>query len=1832
MLAICQACFATAQNCSVIYVDIAATGAGDGTSWQDAFTNLQDAITESANCLDVGVSIWVAQGIYLPDVGETQFPGNRYETFYLLDNLIILGGFNGTETEESQRDWLVNETILSGDVGISGDESDNIYTIITAFGNDATAILDGFTIRDANAGIQGIPFEDPTRSGGGLFNILGSPTIRNCKFENNEARNYGGGVYTEEGNPLFDNCTFLQNKASSGAGFYNKNGSPVLSGCTFHLNDGSFGGGVYLSGGDPVLENCIIQGNTASFGGGMATASNANVHSTNCLISGNRAGFGGGVNNGAEMSFYNCTIAGNHADSRGGGIQSTTGNLLLENCILWDNTANTEGNQLWNGNPSSAIVNHTCYTNGSNDISPGGNFMPDAGCITVNPLFVAPSPIATAPNTGGDYHLRAISAAVDAGDNLAISGVVSDLDNNPRIANALVDMGAFEWQQIPASCPGTNRLYVNSAATAGGNGTSWTTAFKYLQDALIMGAGCSNITEIWVARGTYRPDRGEGFVAGNRDAAFQMSNNLAIYGGFSGSETTLEQRNWTTFVSTLSGDIGVTDAPDDNSYTVVSSSATNNSAVIDGFTIQDGQATNTASITYSSPRSCGGGIFNEGGSPIIRNCTFKNNQADDSGGAIYNWRNSTPLIDNCTFMGNFSGKGSSIHNERASNAAIHNCFFSNNSGSAIYNAESSATISQCNFVENDATFGGGVFNLSDSMLVLTNCVFAGNTASFGGALFNQSGSFSCTNCLFTGNEAPFGGAIHNLGETNQIFTNCTFSGNRASSRGGAIRNQGLGDGSTILNNCILWGNLGGGIGNQIQSEGNIIVTLHASCYANAANDIDVNGILVVDADCTTENPLFINPVLPNVAPTTAGNYRLSPCSPVINEGLNELIPPGTTDDLDNEVRIVSGLVDMGAYEFRDTGNLQLPQISLDVANPACSNIPTGSATASVTGGAMPYAYLWSGGQITPDLSDLPPGDYALTVTDNSGCRASVGFSIMAPAPIETLTENLQDALCGAQNGRALVTVSGGIPPYDYFWSTGQTTAAVDNLPGGIHVVSITDANGCLQTDTVSIAQSDAVTADFSEALLVSCLGNDGQLSVQASGGSGLLSYLWSNDATTATINGLSAGDYSLTVSDELGCTAILTTNLGSLPAFGSELAEIENISCNGLTDGSATVLPVNGIAPFTYLWEDGQTTATAENLAPGDHSVMLTDGNGCTTTQIVTVIEPALLEVTIPVVMAVTCLNANSGQATALAIGGTGPYDYLWSNGQDLAAATGLEAGNYTVQVTDANGCVASNAVSILPPAQPQASISGFQNPSACAGDDGEATVAVTGGTAPYNYLWSNGQMSATTTGLTAGDYSVVATDAAGCTAMASVSITSPPMFESEITNIQNAICNGINDGAATVSASGGTPPYSYMWDTGETTPTASGLNPGQHHVVVMDARGCVAESDLEITAAVMITTTVTLESSNSCFGDEDGAVLVTPANGMAPYVYLWSNGADTPEVTNLAAGSYFVSITDANGCMAEAGAIITQPPLLLLSVNGANALCGNSTGSATAEVSGGTPPYSYLWSNGQTTATAQNLTPGIHSVTVQDAKHCTSAGSINITAPEPLEGSIADLQAASCVDVANGSATVLATGGTAPYNYLWSDGQDSATAVGLFPGNYSVLIRDANNCTVGVQITIASENPALDATIMLDGTTFFALQGNAQYQWIDCSNNLPVAGATSQSFIPEISGSYAVIIRVDDCSVQSVCTNVTITALEGDLSAEFQPIQVFPNPNHGVFSMILPEQAQILFYNASGEQLWRQELPPGRHEIHQKSLPAGVYWLHAVRKNRVETLKVVVE
>ena len=774
----------------------------------------------------------------------------------------------------------------------------------------------------------------------------------------------------------------------------------------------------------------------------------------------------------------------------------------------------------------------------------------------------------------------------------------------------------------------------------------------------------------------------------------------------------------------------------------------------------------------------------------------------------------------------------------------------------------------------------------------------------------------------------------------------------------------------------------------------------------------------------------------------------------------------------------------------------------------CNGDADGSISVTASGGTAGYTYLWddASAQTTSTATGLAPGDYTVTVTDANGCTFTTtpAVTITEPTVLTASATKVQDVTCnGDANGSISVTASGGTAGYTYLWddASAQTTSTATGLAPGDYTVTVTDANGCTFTTTpaVTITEPTVLTASATKVQDVQCNGDaDGSISVTASGGTAGYTYLWDDASaqTTSTATGLAPGDYTVTVTDANGCTFTTTpaVTITEPTVLTASATKVQDVQCNGDADGSISVTASGGTAGYTYLWDDAsaQTTSTATGLAPGDYTVTVTDANGCTftTTPAVTITEPTVLTASATKVQDVTCNGDADGSISVTASGGTAGYTYLWddASAQTTSTATGLAPGDYTVTVTDANGCTFTTtpAVTITETTAITASATKVQDVT-CNGDaDGSISVTASGGTAGYTYLWddASAQTTSTATGLAPGDYTVTVTDATGCTftTTPAVTITEPTVLTASATKVQDVQCNGDADGSISVTASGGTAGYTYLWDdaSAQTTSTATGLAPGDYTVTVTDANGCTFTTTpaVTITEPTVLTASATKVQDVQCNGDADGSISVTASGGTAGYTYLWDDASaqTTSTATGLAPGDYTVTVTDANGCTftTTPAVTITEPTVLTASATKVQDVqCnGDADGSISVTASGGTAGYTYLWddASAQTTTTATGLAPGDYTVTVTDANGCTftTTPAVTITEPTVLTASATKVQDVTCNGDADGSISVTASGGTAGYTYLWDDAsaQTTSTATGLAPGDYTATVTDANGCT----------------------------------------------------------------------------------------------------------------------------------------------------------------------
>ncbi|MCH4552525.1 LamG-like jellyroll fold domain-containing protein, partial [Aestuariibaculum lutulentum] len=823
-------------------------------------------------------------------------------------------------------------------------------------------------------------------------------------------------------------------------------------------------------------------------------------------------------------------------------------------------------------------------------------------------------------------------------------------------------------------------------------------------------------------------------------------------------------------------------------------------------------------------------------------------------------------------------------------------------------------------------------------------------------------------------------------------------------------------------------------------------------------------------------------------------------------------------------------------------------------NVACFGDATATATVEAFGGVEPYSYSWNTTpvQTTATATGLTAGTYSVTVTDANGTTLDpISVTITEPASVPTVTASVVDlngvnvSCYGETDGEANASASGGTSPYTFEWSDGQIGTSAVDLGIGTYTVTVTDANGCTDTATVTLVGPDPIVTSITSINPLCYGSNNGEATVSVeSGGTAPFTYSWSNGDTSATATGLSANiSYSVIVTDANGCTTTETVTLSQPPLL--TLSNSRTLtSCYGSNDGTATAIPSGGTQPYSYLWDSNagnQTTSTATGLsAGGPYFVTVTDANGCQEITSVTIIEPNELTATASSTD-LLCFGDNNGTVTVIANEGTAPYTYLWdanTGNQTGATATNLPVGTYSVVVTDANGCTTTASATINEPNVLEASIT--PNTIDCNGGTTEATASVSGGTAPYSYLWSsnaNSQTTATATDLTSGTYTVTITDANGCMDSEQVTITEPASLTIN-SNITAPLCFGSSTGTATVNVSNGTPPYSYLWDTNagnQTTPTATGLSAGSYSVLVTDNNGCQISTTVNLVDPSDLTATYSV-TNPSCYGGSNGRATVIPNGGKPGYTYLWDSNAGnqtTATAIGLSAGSYDVTITDANNCTETISVVLSNPDELTSTVVGTNPVCyGDNSGSATVTANGGTPGYTYLWdanASNQTTPTATGLYAGSYSITVTDSKGCTSTSTVTIANPQILTASMSSTNP-TCFGGNDGTATVTPSGGTPNYTYLWSNGQTNQTATGLSAGtNYTVTITDANGCTTSANITLTNPQDLSTANAGNDQTPSCGIES------IILSANAPTVGNGSWSIVSPVGGNGASFDNISD-------------------------------------------------------------------------------------------------
>ena len=605
--------------------------------------------------------------------------------------------------------------------------------------------------------------------------------------------------------------------------------------------------------------------------------------------------------------------------------------------------------------------------------------------------------------------------------------------------------------------------------------------------------------------------------------------------------------------------------------------------------------------------------------------------------------------------------------------------------------------------------------------------------------------------------------------------------------------------------------------------------------------------------------------------------------------------------------------------------------------PSCAGLQDGSIDTQVSGGSAPYQYLWSNASTSADLQNLPCGQYQLTLTDSAGCVKNYSDTLDCPQTITVVDIVPQNVTCfGGTDGSVTVQALGGTLPLSYMWSdvNAQITPTAQNLFEGTYTVTITDTNGCNISTSTNVQQPPqlTVTTTFTNA---TCLNfGDGTATAVPIGGTEPYAYSWGTAGTTQTITNLAAGTFFLTLTDANLCTATAFAQIGQPSTVVMVTATQTRFACWGESDGDAAVSASgsNG-APFTFVWSNGQVGGGASNLAIGLYTVTATDPKGCTGTQIVVIQELDSIEV-LTAYAAPTCAGDSDGVVAVVLIeGGLGMgdstlYNYQWSlpGAPNSTVASGFSAGNYTLTVTDFQGCFWVHQFNVEGP--PALAIQlAIENVSCFGFSDGSISVAgVQNAVGAVNFQWNNNETTQLIDSLPLGNYNVTTTDSKGCTAVAVTSVQQPePLMLSF--DIQPLACALDSSASVTPLVTGGTPDYVFQWNNGATTAEIQDLLAGNYGLQVTDENGCVVFDSVDVTQPDPLLVLVEM-SEPECFGGQDGRIRLLVSGGATPYRYSINGGpfGGSNAFLALAAGNYNLQVRDANGCLAGTTAILGQP------------------------------------------------------------------------------------------------------------------------------------------------------------------------------------------------------------------------------------------------------------------------------------------------------------------
>ena len=926
-----------------------------------------------------------------------------------------------------------------------------------------------------------------------------------------------------------------------------------------------------------------------------------------------------------------------------------------------------------------------------------------------------------------------------------------------------------------------------------------------------------------------------------------------------------------------------------------------------------------------------------------------------------------------------------------------------------------------------------------------------------------------------------------------------------------------------------------------------------------------------------------------------------------------------------------------------------------------------------------------------------------------------GTTLTIPAAAGTISGPVLP--CPATNQTYSISVVAGASSYTWTVPTGWTitsgasTATITTTTGSAGQngnITVAAVNACgasaTQTTSVSVDNGTPAVPGAISGVAVQCPSVNAQI-YSITPVANATSYTWTIPSGWSITGG--QGTNSLVVTTgTTGQNGNITVTASN--TCGTSTAQTKTVTVGtgtpaspGVITGTATQCPllpgqvysIAAVANATvYTWTvptgwnitsgQGTLSITVTTGATGQNGVItVTAGNACGTS------GPQIMGVTLTNISAIItsssntkCNGGSDGSATVTAFSGTSPYSYSWTNGQKAATATGLAAGNYTVTVTDAGGCAKSATVAITQP--PAWTYSLTATSPACGMSDGTETVSVSGGNLPYTYQWTNGDKAAIADSLSGGMYTVLVSDAIGCTRSIPAPLNNLGAAVISIVSVNNVSCNGGSDGAINISLTGGTAPYTFSWINGATTQNISGLTPAPYEVQVTDAGGCWSSISASVSEPAPVS--VNISTTPASCGTPDGTASVVASGGTGPFSYLWNTSGTTATITGLSGGSYAVTATDSKGCTAQgqaavnnsAGAVITLDSIV-------PADCNTGVGAVYVTVAGGVPPYTYAWSNGVTTQDLLGASDGTYALTVSGGNSCVGVFSGTIPPKAPYTPVICMVT----VDTTTGTNECIfekdpaINPGISHYNiYRETSASGVYKFVGLTPSNqistwtdsianpqqksWRYKISAVDTCGTESPLSAFHKTIHLSANLGLGGvmnlvwdqyegfsySTYIVWRYNTKWDSIASIAGNPNITYNSYTDVPPsfTNLSYFIEVRHPFGCTPSIKKgpDVMTTTVKGSKSnsdnrasnpvfvneIDNNSVIVYPNPTSGTFqissSKFQIKRAEI--YNLFGAKLYSQSANTRSFTI-TCDLPSGVYFLKAVGDKQTAVRKIVI-